>query len=405
MQGIQPRLGDDGDQPPDDFGGLARRAPGDEIGQGMGDGGGAAAVTARRDQREHHLVEEVVQPLAPGVARVVPGAAVPQPRLAAGHLGVPLVPFHAEVVLPCDAVAEHRIVEEAVILEQGAAIQHQPAGFAVHHLAAVDQVELPVVRPLGGAGIEAVTLGDQPLVLDLLGVLEHVGEGVAAVLDAPRQVGDVGIRIADGAKMRDPAEQRARFGVLGNAPHPAVPRHDRPQIGKHVAERPSGEIDVILDRPDQPGVAPHRDVLVPGHDQMRPLARLDGEGERLAHLLPRFRAGPRLAPHGDGDVAAFDLQLLIQDAGGERDALDAVAFVDVGIGPDQDLDFARLGRGRRKQQGGRGRNDKFLHAHRITSPAMRPRRAAQSSPAPLSTKAVPLVSPAAGPVPSQRKMR
>ena len=297
----------------------------------------------------------------------MPGAAVPQSGLAVGHLVVPLVPIHPEMVLLGHPVLEHGVVEELVVSQQGALVQDQLATRVVEHVATLlDGVELPVIPPLGGAGIEPVALLDQALVLDFLGVFQDVLQGVLAAIDLGRQGGDVGVGIADCLQVRIPGEEWTGFGVLRGAPDLPVPRHDRPQAGEEVGERPGLEVGVVLDRIDQAGASPHRDVLVAADDDVGSLTGLDRQREPLLQLRPPLRAAEgRPFLDNDPGVAAFDLQFLVENVGGQRDGYETVALVLVRRSPDLDLNFRGLSRRQGKQNRGKRSHCQALDIHAL----------------------------------------
>ena len=123
MQCIQPGLGSDSNKARRHFNFFPLGSLRDQVGKRVGEGCRFATRTARGNQREHNLVEEIGETFAAGVAGVVPGATVPETSFAVCHLVVPLIPFHANVVLLGNPVLVNGIVKELVVSKQRALVQ------------------------------------------------------------------------------------------------------------------------------------------------------------------------------------------------------------------------------------------------------------------------------------------
>ena len=102
MQRVDARLGGDLDELGGDLRRLLVVAGSQEVDERMGQRVRLAAF-AGRDQRELHLVEQILQAFLVDEAGIVPGAAVPDAGLAGGDFLPPLVARHADMVLLGDA--------------------------------------------------------------------------------------------------------------------------------------------------------------------------------------------------------------------------------------------------------------------------------------------------------------
>ena len=303
---------------------------GQQVDQRMGQRVGLAPF-AGRDEREGDVAEEVGQAFLVDVARIVPGAAVPDAGLTRGNLGPPLVGRHADVVLLGDARG-HRIDEPLVEPGHRRLVEDQLAVFL--HDAAEAGVELPVVGAVGVARIEAVAGFDQAGVLHLLGVLDHVGEGVFAGLDFRRQRLDLLIGVADRLHVRLPEEEGPRLRILRNAVDDAPIGGDLDQVRIDVVERPGVEVDVVLDRHDQARLRPRRDVLVAGGDDVGRSAGFGAEGQGLLEIIPGVVGG---LLDGDVEFLAADRCLALEQVGRDVEGIDAVHVVGAGAArPDAD---------------------------------------------------------------------
>src|SRR5207244_8612672 len=88
----------------------------------VGESGGLAALLTSRNEGVLHRAEEVLEAFLAGVAGIMPGAPVPEARLAARDLGIPLVDRQADMVLLGHA-HRHRIGEEFVELGHSSLVE------------------------------------------------------------------------------------------------------------------------------------------------------------------------------------------------------------------------------------------------------------------------------------------
>ncbi|ENN88381.1 hypothetical protein RHSP_75915 [Rhizobium freirei PRF 81] len=167
--------------------------------------------------------------------------------------------------------------------------------------------------------------------------------------------------------MRLPEEHRAGFGVLRDAVDGAVVGGNLQQVLVDAVERPGVEIDVILDRNDEAGLGPGRDVLMAADDDVRGGLSFGGKGQRLFEIVP---AGIGFLLDGDLQVLPLERGLALQLLGCDLDGVEAIDIVRTGAaGPYADGNvLGECEYGSRGQNGGRDgdgfqspQNGHFLH--------------------------------------------
>ena len=326
VQGVDPGFGSDRDQFSSDGRVLVRTTVGHQVHQRMGDGIGPARCISGRDQPKLNIAEKVGQPFFAGVAGIMPGAAMPEAGFTGGHLGIPLIPRRADVVL-AGHTHGHSVGEELVELLHGIAAEDELAGICVEHFPTERQIELPVVPAPGHTWIPAIAGIHQACILHLLGVSQYIVQGVLTGLDVGRQRLDIGVGVTDPLHVWNPGEKGARLRILRNPINHAVKARDLDQIFVKVIQWPRIEVHVVLDRANQTGLRPGCDILMTGHHDVRCIPGFGRQRHSLLEPFPAIEIVLRL----DGDVQflAEDCTFTFQNVSSHHYGVDPIGVIDV----------------------------------------------------------------------------